>query len=107
MSFDPVRPYDEAFRDVRNASGIPRFTTDDCLRILAANRFTNPKFVENTPGSRYCYVTGPDGNTYNGCEVLEAIVKVERLERLCQDRSDAVVGLLNRKDPWSVWRGAK
>lgn len=103
MAFDPVRPYDAAFRNVRDAAGIPKFTTDDCLRILAANRFTNPTFEEPSPQSRYCYVTGPDGKKYNASDVLQAIVKVERLERLCQDRSDAVVGLLNRKDPWSVW----
>lgn len=36
-----------------------------------------------------------------------AILKVKRLERLCQDRSDAVVDLLNRKEAWGVFRGHK
>lgn len=105
MARNAVRPYDEAFRDVRDAAGIPRLTTDDCLRILEANKFRNPQFERRRSGYRVCYVTGPDGKKYDACQVLEALVKIERLERLCQDRSDAVVGLLNRKEKWSVWRG--
>jgi len=102
---DPIHPFDPAFAIVRNTGGLPRLTTQDALRILAANRFRNPVFHDTGAGN--CDVTGPDGRTYNAEEVLRAILMAERLERLCQDRSDAVIGMLNRNDECSVWRGPK
>jgi len=92
----PVRPYDGAFSNVR---GQPVYTTDECLRILAASGFTKPIFTEtsgNGLAQRWCTVTGPDGERHNAGKVLTAIFKAERLERLCTDRSDAVLGLLRR-----------
>jgi hypothetical protein len=95
---DPVHPYDGVFRFV-NETGVV-FTTEDCLRILAANGFTEPVFETN--GSSYeqrrCWITGPDGERHDGATALAVIFKAERLERLCQDRSDAVLGMLRRKE---------
>jgi len=105
---DPVRPYDPVFSALRSTEGLSHLAADDALRIFEANRFQKPVFYEGpSPILSRCEVTGPDGRIYDGAEVLRAIIMTERLERLCQDRSDAVVGLLNRKDPWSVWNGPK
>lgn len=51
----------------------------------------------------FCTVTGPDEQVYDAAQVLQAIIKAERLERLCQDRSDAVLGILNREGGWQVF----
>jgi hypothetical protein len=98
---EPVHPYDPEFQQIRD-KGIPRLTTNDCLRILEANQFTDITLYHSTKDGT---AKGPDGRTYYVAEVLMAILKIERLERLCQDRSDAVVGLLNRKEAWGVFRG--
>jgi hypothetical protein len=93
---EAVHPYDGAFQNVRTH---PIYTTEECLRILAASGFIDPAFESkgyNGLETRRCVVTGPDGERHNAGEVLALIFKAERLERLCQDRSDAVLGMLRR-----------
>lgn len=84
------------------ASSGPHFTTAECVRILAANGFRDPVFEqaehEHIGVTRRCTVVGPDGERHLAGKVLEVILRAERLEQLCQDRSDAVMGLL-RRDP--------
>jgi len=101
---NPTRPYDDVFLGVGQVA--PRckhhfYTTDECLRILAANGFRNPEFQF---AGDYCWshqlrclVIGPDGEKYDGREVLDLIFRAERLERLCRDHSDAVMGMLRRQ----------
>lgn len=94
-------PYDGVFQKTNWAVHGQRhaYTTRECLRILAASGFVAPVFAraEHALGwQERCTVTGPDGERYNGGEILALIFKAERLERLCQDRSDAVLGMLRR-----------
>jgi len=91
---DAVHPYDSVFREIH-----ARYVTEDCLRILAASGFIEPRFESKYRGgmsSRRCWVTGPDGERHSAADVLHFIFKAERLERLCQDRSDVVMGMLRR-----------
>lgn len=94
---DPVRPFDGAFSSVRVQ---PIYTTDECLRILAASGFTDPVFEEKGHNGfvrRRCWVTGPDGERHSAGDVLATIIRAERLESLCRDRGDAVLGMLRRE----------
>lgn len=99
---DPTHPYDDALRGswTLSPSGVMLYTTSECLRILEANGFKDPVF--QWKGSFYvhdarCIVTGPDGLRYDGRKVLGLIFKAERLERLCRDRHDVVMGMLHRE----------
>lgn len=93
---EAVHPYDGVFRDVHK---VGQYTTNECLRILAASGFHRPE-IETRGGNGItasrCWVTGPDGERHNAGTALAFIFKAERLERLCQDRSDAVLGMMRR-----------
>jgi len=92
----PVHPYDPVFLHVDRQSS---YTTEECLRILAASGFADPVFTTrggNGFEHRRCWVTGPDGERHLADAALALIFKAERLERLCQDRGDAVLGMMER-----------
>lgn len=99
---NPVRPYDGVFECVNSERHRCRcYTTDECLRILAASGFTDPVFEWASQGpvaNERCMVTGPDGERHNGGQVLALIFRAERLESLCKDRSDAVLGMIRREN---------
>lgn len=93
---EPVHPLDAALYVDRSRQP---FTTGELLRILAVNGFVQPTFecaIGNGFEHRRCTVVGPDGERHLAGRVLEAIFRAERLERLCQNRSDVVMGLLAR-----------
>ena len=94
----PVHPYDGTFGEPEHWL---MYTTDECLRILAGSGFIDPVFEERRGNGlleKRCTVTGPDGKRHNAGERLRMIFKAERLERLCQDRGDAVLGMLRRHE---------
>jgi hypothetical protein len=102
---DPLqRPFDFAHEAgfARMRGPQDQHTTEELLRILAANGFKAPVFEQRMGAPiqtvyRRCMVIGPDGERHDAARILPLIFKAERLERLCQDRSDVVMGMLARQ----------